>query len=677
MSLVFMVKSQRKLLLGVVAITAAFLPLDLIFSVPQTPGLISSRLLLFAGFGGVGLFLPRMSDRARTLALTALGIVSPVAVALMVWGTGGTPSPAFSFMWALPMLVGMVCLEEPTADLAATLVTGICGSVLLLHEGRSAAQLLYFLMVTVTGGTLGTVSTYIRRRNHRAELARMAENQSLLSGFIEAMPAAVVVADADGTPRYSNALATELLGPSVQAPAFIAGTDQPYPHDKRCMHRALKGEASQLDDLELAAPDGSRRNVEVRGAPRRGPDGKVTHGIAMLLDITERRRTEAALREAQERLAQADRISSLGTLAAGVAHEINNPLAFIATNVSFAAEELAQRRSGDELRDALADAHQGVLRVRDIVRDLQLFSHSHEAKLEPTAVDRCLDAALALAGNEVRHRARLVRELSDAPLAIANGPRLIQVLVNLLTNAAQAIDEGRADANTITVRLRGDGSGHVVIEVADTGHGIAAHVLPRIFEPFFTTRPQGMGPGLGLSICHGIVAQFGGALEVQTAEGKGSTFRVRLLAAPPVTVAQPAPVVVAPAAHADRQVIVVIDDEPLVGKSLKRMLERSFAVHVFGDAREALTWLERGERCDAILCDVMMPVMGGAEFLTELTRRRPGLASRVVFATGGAFSERSRQLLATARYRVEKPFVPDMLMATLREVMQQGSAKPG
>src|SRR5689334_4266625 len=134
-----MVRSQRKLLFGIVAVTAAFLPLDLIFGAEQTLGLTLSRVLLFGGYGGVALVLPRLSARGRTVALTGLGVLSPVAVALMCWGTGGTTSPAFSFMWALPMLVGMVCLEEPTADLSATLLTAVCGSVLLAREGHAAA----------------------------------------------------------------------------------------------------------------------------------------------------------------------------------------------------------------------------------------------------------------------------------------------------------------------------------------------------------------------------------------------------------------------------------------------------------------------------------------------------------------------------------------------------------
>jgi len=556
-----MVRSQRRLLLGILVVTAAFLPLDLIFGVPQTAGLVASRALLFLGFGAAALFLPRLEPRGRTLALTGLGVVAPIAVALMCWGTGGTTSPAFSFMWAVPVLVGIVCLEEPTADLAATFVTAACGAVLLSAEARGLAHTLYFLMVTFTLGGISTAGTWLRRKNHRAELKA-----------------------------------------------------------------ALDSEA-------------------------------------------DRSRAEAALVVAQQRLAQADRVSSLGMLAAGVAHEINNPLAAVVANVSYVAEALGKPNPDlVEMGTALSDAQVAAMRVRDIVKDFKAFAPSPEDRRERMPLTRSLEVALALVGNELKHRAKLVREGPGLPDVLANGPRIVQVFVNLLHNAAQAIPEGHADANTVTVRTSVDAQGRAVVEISDTGAGIPADVLPHIFEPFFTTKQQGGGGGgAGLSVCHAIVQQHAGELEVETVEGKGSTFRVKLPAAPALV----KPVVAAIPAKSDtgRAVIAVIDDDDIVGKSVERMLARHFTVHRFTEARAALQWLQTGERCDAVVCDLMMPVMGGIEFHAELNKAWPQLAARTVFATGGAFTARGQEFLASARFTLEKPFEPGLVVSIVKKAL--------
>ena len=677
-----MVRYQKRLLFGVVLATAAFVPLDLAFGATQTAGLIVSRLLLVGGFGGAALLFPLASARAKRLLLAGVGAIAPVAVAVMCTGTGGTSSPAFAFMWALPVIISLVCLEEPLAAATSTGLSAVCGAALLLSEGHDAARLAYFVMVTLTCGALAVASTVLVRKSHRAELEKLREQEELSRALIDAMPAAVLVADANGRGRYSNPLADALLAkPNVAETyvsgmpkayqAFVTGTDRPYPREETCMVKALQGESVTVDDIEVVLPNGQRRDLEVRGAPLLGADGKVQLGITVFLDITERRRAEAALKHANERLAQAERISSLGTLAAGVAHEINNPLMYITTNLAFALDDLKARQ--DPLYPALHDVQTGVFRVRDIVRDLRTFSRSQEnAATGPSDLGECLESALGLASNELRHRARVVTELGPVPRVIASEARLVQVFVNLLTNAAQAIPEGQVDANTITVRTWVDARGHVVAEVQDTGQGIEPHVLPRIFEPFFTTKPVGVGTGLGLAICHGIVRNVGGELEVETQVGKGSTFRVRLPAAPQAGDQRPvpAPPVTAPSPGPGRRPrVLVIDDDPLVGPALQRTLEIAFDVTHLTDPRGALERLVRGEPCDAVICDMMMPNMPGYELFAQLQRARPELAERVIFTTGGAFTPKARQFFEGAKYRLEKPFAPEELRALLREVL--------
>src|SRR5207237_275844 len=180
------------------------------------------------------------------------------------------------------------------------------------------------------------------------------------------------------------------------------------------------------------------------------------------------------------------------------------------------------------LAASVEETKEGVTRARGIVRDLMTFVRT-QSSTEPVSVDvrACLESALSLTANQLRPRARVVRALDEVPAVRGSEQRLVQVFVNLLTNAAQALPEGNAEQNRVTVRTRVEGD-FVVAEVSDTGSGIAPDVLPRIFEPFFTTKPAGVGTGLGLSICHGIVQQHGGALEVDSTERTGSTFRVRL-----------------------------------------------------------------------------------------------------------------------------------------------------
>ncbi len=511
-----MVRSQRKLLVGVVLATVVFIPLDVIFGAAQTFELNLARVLLVGGFGGVALVLPRLAELQRRLALTFLGALSPLAVAIMCAGTGGTSSPAFAFMWGLPLLVSMLLLEEPFAVVAATVLGALAGTALMVQDGKTGPPLAYYVMVTLSAGGLATASTVILGRHHRLELQRQVERDALLRSLTEAMPAAILVVGADGQRAWSNAQASNLVELGQDARV------------KTCLSSALQGDRSQLE-LDIAG-----RGYELMCGPLAGANGAVTHAIAMLLDITERRKNEAALIEANDRLLRAERIAALGTLSAGVAHEINNPLLAIAANLTFLRDDLEKNRDDDvrKLAGLVRETEEGVVRVRDIVRDLRTFAGSQEERpAVHVDLNRCIEAALSMAGSTVTQRAVLKRELARVPQVRASEPRLAQVFVNLLTNAAHATAEGQRERHTITVRTFVDAEGRVAAEVSDTGSGIPHDVLPRIFEPFFTTKPPGMGTGMGLSMCHGIVKQLGGELEVETRVGSGSTFRVRLPAA--------------------------------------------------------------------------------------------------------------------------------------------------
>jgi two-component system NtrC family sensor kinase len=252
-----------------------------------------------------------------------------------------------------------------------------------------------------------------------------------------------------------------------------------------------------------------------------------------LLEETVRRRT-AELEEANSQLLFADRLVTVGQLAAGVGHEINNPLAFILSNISYAREELARMPGApsteerQELLAALSEAHEGAERVRLLVQDLRMLSRADDAANEPVDLGAVLRSASKMAAHEIRHRARLVMQSDGLPLVRGNAARLCQVFLNLLINAAHAIPSGQVDRNEIKLIAREHPNDRVVVEVSDSGCGIPPENLERIFRPFFTTKPAGVGSGLGLSVCQRIITAHGGDITVESVVGRGTTFRILL-----------------------------------------------------------------------------------------------------------------------------------------------------
>jgi len=292
--------------------------------------------------------------------------------------------------------------------------------------------------------------------------------------------------------------------------------------------RLQKGDVVEHFENRLRCKDGSYRFISWSATY----DG--VRGYAIGRDATERKNIET-------RLMVSDRMASVGTLAAGVAHEINNPLAFVLANLDFAAKQLDELAAFGvpesrlaELRSVVGDAREGADRVRSIVRDLKTFSRSDEPKPGPVDLHRVLDSCCSMAWNEIRHRARLEKSYQrGVHHALGTESRLSQIFLNLLVNAAQAIPEGAASANVIRVATGALDDGRLWVSVSDTGPGMAPEVRGRIFEPFFTTKEAGVGTGLGLSICQGIVQGLGGEIRVESELGKGTSFHVVLPAAAP------------------------------------------------------------------------------------------------------------------------------------------------
>jgi len=434
---------------------------------------------------------------------------------------------------------------------------------------------------------------------------------------------------------------------------------------------ALKRYGRWSREVVALRKDGSETFCEVTVVPLRDAEGRHIATIAVHRDIGERRAMQA-------QLLVASRLASVGTLAAGVAHEINNPLAFVNANVLYLADELERFRAAlgpatDEILQLVAETRQGVERIGLIVRDLKAFSRVDSEDVSAVVdVRKVLAFAEKMAGKEMRQRARLLRDIQQVPMVKANESRLGQVFLNLLLNAAQAIPDGAAAENEIRVRTRTDGLGRAVVEVSDTGRGIPEELRARVFDPFFTTKPVGEGTGLGLSICLGIVRSLGGEILLESEVGKGSTFRVAL---PPHQPERTTAVFPAPEAPPQQPVkLLVVDDEPYICTAIQRLLRREHRVTALTTVREALALLETGERFDVILSDLMMPEQNGEDFYKELHRVAPDQAKRMIFMTGGAFTPRSEEFLRSSPVpQVAKPISLEMLQGAIRQVVEATS----
>jgi len=491
----------------------------------------------------------------------------------------------------------------------------------------------------------------------------IARSDASFRAVIESMSDLVAVYR-DGQLAYINAAGLRLFGldGSGERRADADLWTRIHPEDQqRAMERLRRdGAVGETVELRIRAGDGSWRDCDVSAVKAEfgGTPAVVLEGR----DVTERKRLQA-------KLLVSDRMASLGTLAAGIAHEINNPLTYVMGNLEILNEAL----SGDtwppdgargELRRAIADSNDGAERVRKIVRGLRSFTRSGTAKVASVNLTQVIEQAVKMTANELRHHAQLICDFDPAPMMVADDGRLTQVFINLIMNAAHAIPVGRRDDNRVTLRTRSDDRGNTAIEVHDTGAGIPPDVLQRVFDPFFTTKDVGVGTGLGLPICHGIVTGLGGQITIESTVGAGTTVRVVLPRAvaelsPAGSPPQPSP---ASAPARQRYRVAIVDDEVGVGQSLQRALGRDHEPTVFTAAQDLLTRIASGEQYDAIVSDVMMPTMTGLELLEELLRVAPRQAARLMFITGGVFTEHIRQRLdELGTPRLDKPFVLDDL----------------
>jgi len=490
----------------------------------------------------------------------------------------------------------------------------------------------------------------------RAALESVRRSQERFRLLFELAPDAVWVND--GTRLvYVNPGAVKMLGyDTVEEVLAIDPRRIVHPDDHEAMSSRTRemmrtGQPLPSYEYRTCRKDGTVLVTEVQSMPIEWDGRKALLGVAR--DVTARKEMEA-------RLARSERLAALGTLLAGIVHELNNPLAYTLLGIDQALAQLERMPFSPEnaaLGELLREVRGGTQRVASIVGQLRSTSQPDATDRDAIDLRAVIQTALRVAGNEIRHRARLITELSEVPRISGSASRLEQVLLNLLVNAAQSFVAPGAD-NEIRLSLQAGAGDTVVVEVSDNGAGIPAEVLPRIFDPFFTTKAVGVGMGLGLSICHNIVTAHGGTLDVHSTPGRGTRFRLTLpvrAAAP--TARAPADAAGPPVASPRRRRVLIVDDEAPLAAMLGRMLEDDYDLELASSAPKALEILRGGANFDIVLCDLMMPDMNGMDFYRAVAALQPELIEHFIFMTGGAFTPWAAEFLASCRRPcLEKPF---------------------
>jgi PAS domain S-box-containing protein len=499
-------------------------------------------------------------------------------------------------------------------------------------------------------------------------LRQELEARERLTAILDVTTDLVAISDLSARLLYLNGAGQSLLGLTVEESLGlpIAGLVperlRPVVQDE--ILPTLLRDGLWTGEAVLLARDGREVPVSVVAVAHRAADGAVEFLSAIVRDMTERKRTEAELRRQREALYQTEKLTTMGTVLAGVAHELNNPLTAVTGYANLLRQDLAGTPSATRAENIAHAAD----RCASIVRNFLALARKYPPERQLVRLnDIARDAAELLAYHLRVDGIEVKLDLEEGlPVLWADPHQLHQVVVNLITNARDELRKAPAPRR-LTLRTRADKArGRVAVDVEDTGPGVSEEIRDRIFEPFFTTKPVGQGTGLGLSLCHGIVEGHGGTLSLVGEPGEGAIFRVELpVVAPPAAAGKNAPETT-PAVTGKR--ILVVDDERLVLQLLGEMLGADHhTVDTVGDGTQALEVLRRASY-DLILSDVRMPYLDGPGLYRALERRLPDLCRRFVLMTGDVLSAEIQTFLEqTGVPGLSKPFD----RGEVRRVIQQ------
>jgi PAS domain S-box-containing protein len=610
--------------------------------------------------------LEEILDTQATDVRRAHGVVEAVGAAIDPETTGLVPR------WKI-----LVPLAHARRPLGAMLVLGKPGAV-LTDSSRELWE-----------SVAGTISAALHAADDFEQVVALEAEKRLL---VDSLP--IIVARVDpktGATLFVNAAIERVLGFEAADVQGLPGMDalfaDPIEWEASALarDRAARGRESTWQDRRYKHKDGRVLILRENVYPVRDAIGAVRAIEVLAYDVT----TEL---ESRKQLMQADRLASLGALAGGIAHEINNPVAFIGLAVGQISKMIETSRSEADVgraKQLLQEVSEAAGRIANIVGELKLFTRIPEgAHVTPVDVNRIVQMAVTLTSAELRRRARVEVNLGELPLAPGEYSSLGQAFVNLLLNAAQAIDAIRDPSRPpCFVRVSTfvvDGS--IVVRVSDTGVGIEPRILPRIFDPFFKMNAAGEGAGLGLAIAHNLVRRVGGDIRVTSKPGEGTTFDVVLPADAPLDGLRTTPSTSMRAASVMavstpptgsggvRGRVLIVDDEQALAKALARQLADRWDVDTVSTARDALAELSV-HRYDVVACDLRMPDQSGPAIYDAIRARSPRQASRFIFTTGGSYGVDDdpihERALATGRPILEKPFHGANFEALVAEVAAQ------
>ena len=564
----------------------------------------------------------------------------------------------------------------------------------VIYLGYHQPNQIYSFWVKHLYRLIGLLAVSIERLSAQQALT---ESEDIHRTLVESSPDGILLASLDFRIRKANAGAASLFETST--PEALVG--------RKLTDFVAKSELAAIEgDFQTVARSGevlySERAFQAEakafvaevGISLSGPRAESPHYYVVILrDVSSRKKM-------QEQLAQSDRMATVGALAAGVAHEVNNPLTYILYNLTSLVEDLpplieAANLCREALRGENADdieallqkteilddeelledlierveeAAEGAEKVQKIVRSLKTFALKQDEHKSYSTLDGAMEAAIEMAYNQIKYRARITRDYQATPPLFMIEGRIRQVFLNFLLNAAQAIEEGAVHENTVAVKTWIEDS-FVCASVSDTGVGISVENISRLFEPFFTTKPVGVGSGLGLSISHNIIVAHGGRIEVESHEGQGATFTVRLPRPKGTSTSMQAQLKKDETSSSGAKRILVIDDEPMVCSTIRRVFSREHEVVVANSGKQGRSVLQEDQGFDAIFCDIMMPDFSGIDIYDWLVQSSPKVADRMIFITGGAFTSRAISFLARVpNPQCEKPFDIETLKKQVQAV---------
>jgi two-component system NtrC family sensor kinase len=634
--------------------------------------------------------LLRLSTQSRKLPRAGLAAEIDAYYAISQF-----PSNGWYFASTLP---GSLIRAEAFREAQWVLWTGLASLALLLMSmafilRRQIGQPLQQLLGGIQGVTAGAVPALpltssedefghlalafneMARKVWERDTAVSAERERFRA-LIEQGADIISVVDDEGIVRYVSPSIERVLGYPQGHYAGRPIYDIVHPDDAPILRASFEA-ALRQPGVPIPTPEYRRQHRDGTwhwfvAIGTNQMDNPAVRGIVVnARDITEAKRSAEELQRQRESIHQREKLAAMGSLLAGVAHELNNPLSIVvgrAIMLEEAASDPANRSATLKLRDAAE-------RCARIVRTFLAMARQRTPERGPVKIEGVLAACVEMLGYSLRTSGIHVRvEGADGlPEILADGDQLHQVFVNLLVNAQQALS-GQAEPRRITVNCGKDEAGnHVWVEVADNGPGVPLEIRSRVFEPYFTTKPMGVGTGVGLAVSLGIVEAHGGSMELRCPVAGGAVFRVQL----PVAGCPEGPKGAAAPRVENRcqaACILVVDDEPEVAALLADIVGEFGEVEVALGGVEAIHCLERhSQRFDAVISDLRMPEVDGITLYREICARWPRLATRVILVTGDSLSPDLHEFLESSCCPVmEKPFIP----AEVRQKVGQICARP-